>query len=407
MRFSVPTICTVESVDILVSGASIAGPTAAYWLARAGHRVTVVERAESLRTAGQNVDVRGSGREVLRRMGIEDQVASETTGEVGIRFVDERRVLAEFPAGTGDNAGATAEIEILRGALARILVDSAPGTVTYEFGDQVDRLDQDADGATVTMASGVSRRFDVVIIAEGARSRTRARIFDEVDLRELGLYTAFGTIPRDTTDDRWWNWYNTTGGRSITVRPDNIGSTRVALSFLSKDPRLQEMDAEQQRAAVVATYADVAWQAPRIRAGIGTTDELYLDYLTQIRAPHLTHGRVILCGDAAWCATPVSGVGTTLALTGGYVLAGELATARSFAAAVAGYERRMRPLVDRAQKLPPGTPRLAHPRTRAGLAVMRTLLRAAGSRPVRSLADRFSSPTTDADELPTYPALTR
>ena len=71
-------------MDILISGASIAGPTAAYWLARAGHRVTVVERADSLRTAGQNVDVRGSGRDVLRRMGLEDTVAGHTTGEAGL-----------------------------------------------------------------------------------------------------------------------------------------------------------------------------------------------------------------------------------------------------------------------------------------------------------------------------------
>lgn len=395
----------VASVDILISGASIAGPTAAYWLARAGHHVTVVERADSLRTAGQNVDVRGSGREVLRRMGLEETVAARTTGEVGLRFVGDRGVLAEFPAGDDDSGGATAQIEILRGTLARTLVEAAPGAVTYVFGDQVDRIEQDADGATVTMAGGASHRVDAVIVAEGSRSRTRDRLFDDVDLRELGLYTAFGTIAREPTDDQWWTWYNAPGGRSITMRPDNVGTTRVALSFLSGDPELQSLDSERQRAAIDETYRNVGWQAPRIRAALHTTDELYLDYLTQVRAPRWSNGRVILCGDAAWCATPVSGVGTTLALTGAYILAGEIATATSLPAAVAGYERRMRPLVDRAQKLPPGTPRLAHPRSRAGLAVMRNLLRVAGSRPGRALADRFSSPETDADELPDYPAL--
>lgn len=392
-------------MDILISGASIAGPTAAYWLASAGHRVTVVERADSLRTAGQNVDVRGSGREVLRRMGLEDMVAGQTTGEAGLRFVDDDRVLAQFPAGDDDTTGATAEIEILRGTLARILVDAAGSGVTYMFGDQIGELDQDADGVTVTLTGGSTARFDIVIIAEGSRSRTRDRVFDDVALRELGLYTAYSTIPRTPADDGWWTWYNAVGGRSISLRPDNLGTTRATLSFLSDDPQLQDLDSEGLRAALDAAYQDVGWQAPRIRAALRTTEELYLDYLTQVKAPRWACGRVILCGDAAWCATPVSGVGTTLALTGAYLLAGEIATAASIPAAIAGYEQRMRPLVDRAQKLPPGTPRLAHPRSRAGLAIMRNLLRVAGSRPGRSLANRFTSPDTDAGELPGYPAL--
>ncbi|WP_328351696.1 FAD-dependent monooxygenase [Mycobacterium sp. NBC_00419] len=390
-------------MDILISGASIAGPTVAYWLAKAGHRVTVIERADSLRTAGQNIDVRGSGREVLRRMNLEAAVAAQTTGEVGLRFVDEDSILAEFPAGRGDSAGATAEIEILRGALARTLVDAGVGEVSYVYGDQIERIEQDADSVAATTAGGRTYSGDLLIVAEGARSRTRSLVFDDVVLRELGLYTAFGTIPRDRTDDSWWTWYNAVGGRAITVRPDNVGTTRVALSFLSENAGLQDLDGAGQRRAVAAAFADVGWKAPRIVAALAGSDEFYLDYLTQVLAPRWARGRVILCGDAAWCATPVSGVGTTLALTGAYILAGEIACAASPAAAVAGYERRMRPLVDRAQKLPPGTPRLAHPRSRAGLALTRRVLRLAGSRPARALAERFTAPATRADELPHYP----
>ncbi len=392
-------------MHVLISGASIAGPTAAYWLAKAGHQVTVVERADSLRTAGQNVDVRGPGREVLRRMGLEAAVSANSTGELGLRFVDDDRVLAEFPAGQDDSTGATAQLEVLRGILARTLVDAGRGNVEYVFGDQIDVLEQDAGGATVTLAGGATRRVDAVIVAEGARSRTRARFFGGVALRQLGLYTAFGTIPRDAADDQWWNWYNAPGGRAITVRPDNLGTTRVTLSFLSDDARLQDLDTEQQRGAIATHFADVGWQVPRILDALDTADEFYLDYLTQVSAPHWAHGRLILCGDAAWCATPVSGVGTTLALTGAYVLAGEIASAGSVPAAMAGYERRMRPLVDRAQKLPPGTPRLAHPRGRAGVAVMRNLLRVAGSPPVRGLVERLIAPEAGHGEIPSYPAL--
>ena len=392
-------------MDILVSGASIAGPTVAYWLAKAGHRVVVVERADALRTAGHNVDVRGSGREVLRRMGIEEQVLAETTGEAGLRFVDERSVLAEFPASHDDSSGATAEVEILRGQLSRLLVEAGRAEVEYVFGDHIDELDADDDGVTVTLAGGSTRRVDVVIVTEGSRSRTRGRYFDDVELRELGMYTAYGTIPRTDSDDAWWSWYTAVGGRSIMLRPDNIGTTRVALSYLSAPTGVEDLPAAEQRTAVCDAYTDAGWQAGRICAALPTASELYVDYLTQVRAPSWVRGRIVLCGDAAWCSTPVSGVGTTLALTGAYILAGELSARPSLSAAFAGYEQRMRPLVERAQKLPPGTPQLIHPRSRWGLAVLRTLLRVAGSRPARALAGRFTSPTTDAHDLPHYPAL--
>ncbi|HEY5151127.1 MAG TPA: FAD-dependent monooxygenase, partial [Mycobacterium sp.] len=175
-------------MDVLVSGASIAGPTAAYWLGRAGHRVTVVERAPELRAGGQNIDVRGPGRagpgrEVLRRMGLEDAVLAESTGEVGLRFVDEHQVLAEFPAGTDDSGGATAQAEILRGTLSRLLVDSCGGDVNYVFGDYIERLEPGHDAVTAVMASGAAVGADVVIVAEGVRSRTRDSCFTGIELR--------------------------------------------------------------------------------------------------------------------------------------------------------------------------------------------------------------------------------
>ena len=69
--------------NILISGAGIAGPILAFWLARHGAKVTIVERAPLLRTAGQTIDIRGAGLEVIRRMGLEDTVRSITTQEQG------------------------------------------------------------------------------------------------------------------------------------------------------------------------------------------------------------------------------------------------------------------------------------------------------------------------------------
>ena len=145
----------MRAPTILISGASIAGPALAYWLNVQGWTTTVVERFDELRDDGQNIDVRGAGREVARRMGIEDAIRDATTGETGIEFVDaDGTSVARFAAGESDSGGATAELEILRGQLSRIIVDRTRDDTEYVFGDQIVALDDREDGVTVTFAHG-------------------------------------------------------------------------------------------------------------------------------------------------------------------------------------------------------------------------------------------------------------
>lgn len=389
---------------MLISGAGIAGPVLAYWLKRHGLSPTLVERAPQLRDSGQNVDVRGIGREVLRRMDLEDRVRASGTGEVGLRFVDDRgRSIGEFPAGdsaTGD--GPTAELEILRSELSRLLVEEA-GDVEYLFGERIVAVAQDQSGVDVTFAGAGTRRFDLLIVAEGIRSTTRNMVFGaEPDYRDLGFYTAYCTIPRTADDDRWWRWYTTTGGRSVQLRPDNVGSTRASLNFLCPPTGLDYQDREGQVRRLQEAFGDVGNAAPRILAALADDpSSLYLDRIAQVRLPSWSRGRVAVVGDAAYCATPVSGMGTSLALAGAYLLAGAVGATADHVKAFASYEREMRPFVDEAQKLPPGVPRIANPRSRVGVRVFRTAVRVAASAPVRALTSRLGS--SSADAAPTLP----
>lgn len=347
--------------SVLISGASIAGPALAYWLHRYGFRTTIVERADQLRLGGQNIDLRGAGRAVARRMGLEAELFAASTGEQGVRFVDARdRTIAEFPAGTDATGGATAELEILRGELARILYEHTRATSEYIFGDQITHLHDRPDHITATFKRAAPRSFDLVIAADGIRSRTRALVFgDEPKIRELGLLTAYLTIPRVATDSAWARWYNAPGGRSITLRPDNLGTTRATLSFLSAPRHADTL--EQQRDLLQRSFHDAGWEAPRILAAVQQSTDLYFDSIGQVLAPSWSRGRFALAGDAAHCPT-------------------------------------------RAQQLPPGAPRIAHPRTRAGILLFNTALRIAASRPVRALGGQLFAPPADTLELPDYDA---
>jgi 2-polyprenyl-6-methoxyphenol hydroxylase-like FAD-dependent oxidoreductase len=388
--------------SVLISGAGIAGAALAYWLDRFGFDVTVLERAEALRDYGQNVDVRGAGREVVRRMGLERAVARAGTGEVGTRFVDERGgTVAEFPVGTGDSDGATAELEILRGQLVRLLVTDA---TDYMFGDQIADLSQGPDKVSVSFERAQRRDFDFVVIAEGISSRTRRAVFrDQVRVRDLGQYMAFGTIPRSADDDRWWRWCSPGRGRAVMLRPDNVGTTRAVLAFLSPPRGYEELSRAKQVDVLRSTFADAGWQTPRILdAFAAETSELYMQRTAQVHVSKWSSGRVVLVGDAAYCASPISGMGTSLSLAGAYVLAGELAKHGDHRSAFAAYESLLRPYVDKAQQLPPGAPRVANPMTDLGVQALRTFLRLASSRPVRAFGSKLFTPPADAFSVPDY-----
>ncbi|MFZ7088807.1 FAD-dependent monooxygenase [Curtobacterium sp. RRHDQ10] len=398
---------------VLIAGASIAGPALAFWLHRYGYATTIVERVPALRTGGQNVDVRGAGREVARRMGIEDDIRAATTGEVGTRFLGAGgRTIAEFPAGTTDSGGATAELEILRGDLAQLLVDRTVGHTDYRFGDRIVGIAQHDDGVVVSFEHAPDESFDLVVAADGIGSSTRRIVFgDEPTIRSLGLETSYATIPRTRSDDDWWRWYNAPGGRSITLRPDSHGTIRAALSFVTdrtrSASRAERRTVDEQRARLRSVFSDAGWEAQRVLDGFDAAEDLYFESIGQVRAPRWSSGRVGLVGDAAYCASPVSGMGTSLSIAGAYVLAGELAAHVHHRDGFRGYERVMRPYVDQAQQLPPGVPRVANPRSRAGVAAFGVAVRIAATPVIGKLGGRFFTPPADKIDLPDYAHLER
>jgi 2-polyprenyl-6-methoxyphenol hydroxylase-like FAD-dependent oxidoreductase len=391
----------------LISGASIAGPALAHQLAARGWRTIVLERAKQRREEGHNIDVRGAAREVARRMGIEDDVRAANTREIGMRFVgDDGSPVASFPmAAAGRVDGPTAELEILRGELSRILYEHTCATTEYRFNTQIDELTDHGDHVTATLDDGTAIDADLVVIAEGLRSRTRDLVLP-LAVTELGMYIAYFTIPRRDSDDQWWNWHHVPGSRAVHLRPDNLGTTRAMLSFLSDVRGLEDLDRADQIAILRRTFADVRGAAPRVLTELDDAP-LYFDAIGQVRAAHWSRGRIALLGDAAFCASPVGGGSASLALIGAYVLAGELSRTDDHRSALARYERFMRPHVDSAQDVSPRVLRGANPRTAAGIRTLHATARLAASRAGRAATDlvgrRLVTLAVDDVTLPDYP----
>ena len=356
-----------KSKKIIISGAGIAGSTLAFWLSKMGHKVTVVERAQTMRLSGQTVDIRDEGCEVVSRMGIMDEIHSLMTREEGLRFVDSsNQIQAEYPSAGGKKSFVT-DIEILRADLSKHLMRKTEDNVEYVFGDNITDISENKNGVDVIFEHSQIRSFDLLLIAEGMRSRTRKIVFGEVPVKHIGLYTAYFAIPYEPQDGTWVRWSNCQGGKSILLRPDQGKTTRAYLYVRSDERGIDLKGRSAVNDFIKRKFKDDNWEAPRILAELNKSDDIFFEDLGQIKMPTWSKGRVAVVGDAAYCATPVSGMGTTLAIVGAYILAQELNRNSNYQMAFESYENRMRPYAEKAQKINPWTIRLEQPSTRLGI----------------------------------------
>ncbi|KAA0102428.1 FAD-dependent oxidoreductase [Mycolicibacterium sp. P1-18] len=392
----------------VISGSGIAGPALAHQLTARGWRTTVLERFPQARSEGQNVDVRGTAREVVRRMGIEADVRAANTGEVGMRFVDsDGSPAASFPmGGPGESDGPTAELEILRGELSRILIEHTRNDTDYRFGTRIADLTDHGDHVTAALDDGTNVDADVVVIAEGLRSTSR-RFVTPTQVNDLGMYFAYVTVPRLAGDDQWWNWQQAPGNLAVHVRPDNLGTSRAVLTFISDVRGLEDLRRADQVAILRRTFADVGGLAPRVLAELDDAP-MYFDALGQVSSSRWTRGRVALLGDAAYTNATFGGGGTSLGLIGAYVLAGELSRGDDHPAALQRYEHLMRPHVETAApQAVMKTVRRANPRTAAGIRALHTVARVAagpvGRGAMKLAGKRLVRVAADDLRLPEYP----
>jgi 2-polyprenyl-6-methoxyphenol hydroxylase-like FAD-dependent oxidoreductase len=395
----------VHDKDVLISGAGVAGPALAHWLVRAGYRPTIVERAPAPRPGGQTVDLRGAGRTVVERMGLMPAVREVTVEERGVAYVDTTgRPRARMSADAFGGEGMVAEIEVMRGDLAQVLLDATTDGVEYRYDDAITAIEQDADGVTVRFRRGPARRFKLVVGADGLHSGVRALAFgpEERNVSPLGCVIAFFTVPDRYGLDGWMQMYNAPGA-TLALRPDRVpGQVKALMAVRTPEAGIHRRDPAAQRELLTRTFTGTGWVADQVVADLQDSTDLVVDELGQTRMDSWSSGRVVLLGDAAWCPSPLTGLGTSTALVGAYVLAGELARAGGdHRAAFAAYERVMRPYTDQAQELPPGGVNGFVPSSRFAIAMFTGMLRWMNRWPMRNvLARQFAK--ADAIELPEY-----
>ncbi|MGR6912674.1 FAD-dependent monooxygenase [[Actinomadura] parvosata] len=334
-------------MKVLVSGASVGGPALAYWLGRHGFDVTVVERAPAPRKGGQAIDIRGAALTVVERMGVLEQIRALRTTMRGMSMVDGdgNEIMRSEEETLSGGRFDSPDIEIMRDDLNRVLVEAT--NARYVYGDSIATL---GDDGAVTFEGGWSERYDYVIGADGLHSNVRRLAFgpERQFLHHLGTYVSIYTADNFLGLDRWQTWFNAGEAGGALFSDRDPAEMRVNLGFRAGVIDYDHRDVEQQK-RLVQEHCSEVWQAPRLLEAMWKADDFYFDAMAQVKMEHWTKGRVALVGDAGYCASPLSGQGTSLALVGAYVLAQELGAEPE--GAFERYERRMRPFVEANQAL--------------------------------------------------------
>jgi 2-polyprenyl-6-methoxyphenol hydroxylase-like FAD-dependent oxidoreductase len=340
---------------ILISGASIAGPTLAWWLRRFGFEPVLVERMGGPARGGHAIDVRGAALEILEAMDLAGTARDNAMRMKGVSIIDDegretwRSEEMTISGGRLDSP----DVEILRDRLSHVLVGGLPEGVRMQYGDSILALDEDADGVAVGFASGTRDRFDLVIGADGLRSNTRRMAFgeDHLFLRSFDVALAPFSAPNTLGLEDWQISYKgRNGGYMVYTTPEN-DQLRVCFnvpSGLGDDLG----DRAAQMARIREATKGLAWETPRFLEAMEAAPDFYLGLIAQVRMDRWSKGRVALVGDAGYCPSPYTGQGATLAIVGAYVLARALARwPDDHAAAFAAYERELRPFVEANQAI--------------------------------------------------------
>jgi 2-polyprenyl-6-methoxyphenol hydroxylase-like FAD-dependent oxidoreductase len=363
-------------LKILISGGGIAGNALAFWLSKLGHNVTVIEWYPSLRATGLQLDLRGHGIEVMKRMGLEEAFRSKKAPEQGVQLVDKTgKRRAYFPANKSGKGlqDFTTDWEIMRGDLCQIIHDATKDRTSYIFGTSVESLEEKNDAIEVRFADGKAESYDLLVGADGQGSRIRKMLLgsDAVDkVIPLGGYVGYLRIPRavqEGEEEYIATWYLATNSRFIMTRRHSEHEMQAYLICTADAKQINEayrQGADKEKKAFAEFFHGAGWRTEELLEALKGSDDFYCERVAFVKMDSWSRGRVALVGDAAYCPSVMTGMGTTSALVGAYILAGEIGThcergssgeeerggKDGIDAALKAYEERYRPFMRQVQK---------------------------------------------------------
>lgn len=338
----------MKKLKILVSGASIAGLTSAYWLNKKGFEVTIVEKASKIRGGGYPIDVRGSAINIVKMMGIYEELKAQNLNNMKFKILDnDNSVISQF---TDATMKANEDIEIPRGDLTTALYKCVEeNDINLIFNDSIKTMNHLDNGVEIELESGKQGSYDLVVGADGIHSNTRKLTFGEESqfTNYLGhCFTGF-TVENYLDMYKEGMIYSEPGRTAIMYATKNKESVHAFLIFSDEEePSVNHRDIEGHKKLVKDKFKDVGGIAPYLLETLEQNEDIYFDTTTQIIMDQWAKNRAVLVGDAAHAPSFLTGQGSSLAMIGAYILADELEKNNSIKDAFIAYEKYMKPFAE-------------------------------------------------------------
>jgi len=345
---------SLKDKKILISGASIAGLSAAYWMNRLGCQVTVVEIASQPRTNGAAIDIRGGTADVIKRMGIYDELKANRLHVELIEFKNADDTTARsMPTGNEGEELPDDDIEIERDKFITILYNDLKNDVEFIFNDSITTLEETEDDIKATFKSGAERSFDLLFGCDGSHSSVRKIWFGEESkyTHFLDAYFSITTVNKLLIKQKTMQMYNEPD-KSVMLNAYNSKTDIIFCFFSENEISYDYRDIAQQRKIIAEQFTGLGWRTTELLEEVQGLENFYFDKFCQIKMPSWTKGRVALVGDAGYCASPAAGMGASLSISGAAALSDALVKNNGdFELAFEDYNKDLRPFIEEIQAI--------------------------------------------------------
>lgn len=337
---------------VLVSGASFAGLSTAYWMNKSGYKVTVVEVSKELKKGGTPVDIRGNTIDVVKRMGLFEQIKSNRLNLQTLEFKNADDVTEGSLELRKEGVPAPDdEFEIERDSLLHILFDTVKNDVEFIFNDSITSLNETGDEIQVTFKNAEPRSFELVFGCDGIHSVVRKIWFGEEAeyIHFLNQYFSITIVDKLLVKANTAQMYNVPN-KAVMLNTHNNKTDIVFCFRTEKEIPYDYRNEAQQRQIILEQFSGESWRTAELLEEVSNSKTFYFDKLCQVKMPYWTKGRVALVGDAAYCASPAAGRGGSLAIDGAAALADAFDKhPDNFELAFQDYNKDFRPFIEEVQ----------------------------------------------------------
>ena len=304
-------------MKILIVGGGVAGVTLAYFLQK-NHKVTIIEKTASWRTIGYGIGIWQSGLSILKKIPLTSEFwNSGYQVEQGATLSANGNILYQMPFDMmtkGQSIAITFEREILHNAINNLLTN-----IDVRFNTTLKYISQSTSETEVEFFDETKEKFDLIVGADGIRSTIRSMIFGE-KIKKYGWNIWGAWVPKSVAH---FQGYYVLGGKNESVLSFPYHD-KQAIGLMYRMESTDYPRAPKNTDEIFSHFPLLKEKIKDMVFAIENPQEMFNDSLSHIEMDVWYKNKVVLIGDAKHGMSPLTGMGTSLALEDAFVLAEEL-----------------------------------------------------------------------------------